>query len=360
MIAGIELEVLWFVVVGVLFAGYFLLEGFDFGVGMLLPILGRDERRRSAVITTIGPVWDGNEVWLITAAGAMFAAFPEWYATMFSGLYLPLFLIILALIVRAVALEWRSKVHSDRWRRWCDAGIVTGSVVTPFVWGVAFTAMLAGLPVGEGHHLGSGGDTLVRLVHPYPLLGGLAFVLLFLLHGLTFVRLKTTGALREEAGRLSLPVGGLAAIAGIALLLWTQIAFGKGWTWVPAILGIVAVAAAVAGLLRHRDGIAFVATSIGTLGVSALLFGSLYPNLMPSSLADSLSLDLYAGASSDYTLVVLTWVAAFITPVVILYQGWTYWVFRKRISADPVGLGAGSPAPAGDAASADGDDSARA
>ena len=340
MIFGIELEVLWFVLVAVLFAGYFLLEGFDFGVGMLLPVLGKDERRRSAVITTIGPVWDGNEVWLITAAGAMFAAFPEWYATMFSGLYLPLFLIIVALILRAVALEWRSKVNTDRWRRWCDAGIVFGSVLTPFIWGVAFTAILAGLPVGAGHELGSGGDTLVRLVHPFPLLGGVAFVLLSLLHGLSFVRLKTTGTLREEAGRLALPVGGLAAVAGVALLLWTQLAHGKDWTWVAFALGAGGVAAGVAGIVRHRDGIAFLGTSIAFLATTALLFGSLYPDLMPSSIDDALALTIYNGASGEYTLKVLTWVAAFITPVVILYQGWTYWVFSKRISADPVEIAA--------------------
>lgn len=340
MIFGIELEVLWFVLVAVLFAGYFLLEGFDFGIGMLLPILGKDERRRSAIITTIGPVWDGNEVWLIVAGGAMFAAFPEWYATMFSGLYLGLFGIILALIFRAVALEWRSKVNTDRWRRWCDAGIIAGSVATPLIWGIAISSMLAGLPLDSEHGLYSGAETLAHFVHPYSLLGGVAFVLVFLLHGLAFLRLKTTGTLRDEAARLTPIVGGLAAVAGAAFVLWTQIAHGKGWTWAVAALAVASVLGGIGALAGHRDGIAFTATSIATLAVTALIFGSLYPNLMPSSVDPAYSLTIHNGASSEYTLTILTWTAAIITPLVILYQGWTYWVFSKRISADPVALDA--------------------
>lgn len=338
MIFGIELDVLWFVLVAVLFAGYFLLEGFDFGIGMLLPILGKDERRRSAIITTIGPVWDGNEVWLIVAGGAMFAAFPEWYATMFSGLYLGLFGIILALIFRAVALEWRSKVNTDRWRRWCDAGIIGGSLATPLIWGIAISSMLAGLPLDSEQRLSSGAGTLVHFVYPYSLLGGVAFVALFVLHGLAFLRLKTTGTLRDEASRLTPIVGAIAAVAGGAFVLWTQLAYGKDWTWIVAALAIVGVLGGIAALAGHRDGMAFGATSIATLAVTALIFGSLYPNLMPSSVDETFALTISGGASSDYTLGILTWTALFITPLVILYQGWTYWVFSKRISADPVAL----------------------
>lgn len=332
MLFGIDLQVLWFVLVAFLFAGYFLLEGFDFGVGMALPFAGRDERRRAAMLRTIGPVWDGNEVWLITAGGAMFAAFPEWYATMFSGFYLPLFLVIVGLIFRNVALEWRSKVDTARWRSWCDAGIVLGSYLVPLVWGVAVANLLRGVPVDAQRQIDSGLSGLLGLFSPYGLLGGLALTALFFLHGLTFLRLKTGGAVRAQLGRLTVPVGAVTAVLGVAFVLWTQLAHGKAWTWAPAALALIGVVAGIAALWAGRDGLGFVATCLAVLAVSTLAFGSLFPELMPTTLDDGVALTIWNSASSEYTLKIMTWAAVAVTPVVLLYQGWTYWVFRRRIS----------------------------
>lgn len=247
---GIDLPVLWFILVAFLFAGYFLLEGFDFGIGILLPILGRDEARRSAMLRTIGPVWDGNEVWLITAGGALFAAFPEWYATMFSGFYLPLFLILLALIVRIVGLEWRKKVDDPVWRRRCDAAIIAGSWLPPTLWGVAVANLVRGVPLDADHGMSSGPDVLLGLLNPYALLGGAALTAVFVLHGLTFLRLKTAGGLRESAHRVLLPVAAAATVLGAAFVLWTQLAHGKPWTWAVTAIALLGVVGGVAMVLR--------------------------------------------------------------------------------------------------------------
>ncbi|MGP9611309.1 MULTISPECIES: cytochrome d ubiquinol oxidase subunit II [unclassified Corynebacterium] len=335
--SALDLPVLWFILIAVLFAGYFVLEGFDFGVGMLLPVVGRNsDAMRTGVVRTIGPVWDGNEVWLITAGGALFAAFPAWYATMFSGFYLPLFLILVALIFRAVALEWRGKVDTLRWRRWCDFTVAVSSWLPPILWGVAFANLVKGVPVDTNQQMSSGLPTLVGLLNPYALLGATAFTCLFLLHGLSFIRLKTTGALRDRAGHLVLPVGVVAAVTGTAFVLWTQLSHGKPWTWSVTVAALVGVTGAVATMVRHRDATAFTATAVSVLAVVILLFGSLYPWLMPTTLPDGTGLDIRNASSSHYTLTVMTWASLFIVPLILLYQGWTYWVFRRRIVAEPI------------------------
>jgi cytochrome bd ubiquinol oxidase subunit II len=338
------LQEFWFVLLAVLFLGFFVLEGFDFGVGMLMAPLGRvakgdPEQHRRAVLNTIGPVWDGNEVWLITAGGAMFAAFPGMYATVFSGLYLPLLAILFAMILRIVAIEWRGKIDDPAWRSWADRGIAVGSWVPAFLWGVAFASLVRGLPVDADHHINlSFGDVL----NPYSLLGGLATAGLFAFHGAVFITLKTTGVVRDDAvrfaTRLVLPV--TVVVAGFGL--WTQLAHGKDWTWL--VLGVAVVAQMSAAMLVWRkggDGWAFACTAVVVAAVVVLLFGCLFPNLVPSTLNPDWSLTIYNASSTPYTLKIMTWAGLIFAPLVIAYQAWTYWVFRKRISAESI------PAPAG-------------
>jgi cytochrome d ubiquinol oxidase subunit II len=338
------LQELWFVVMAGLFLGFFVLEGFDFGVGMLMSSFGRvadgdPERHRRAALNTIGPVWDGNEVWLITAGGAMFAAFPDWYATMFSGLYLPLLAILVSMILRVVAIEWRGKIDDPGWRRWADAGIAVGSWVPAVLWGVAFAALVRGLPVTADKQLDLAfGD----LINPYTLAGGLTTSGLFLLHGAVFVALKTDGAVREDAvrfaNRLALPVTALVLGFG----LWTQLAYGKSWTWIVLAVAAVAQLSAIARVRRGTgEGWAFAYTAVVVAAVVILMFGALYPNVMPSSLNPQWSLTIDNASSSPYTLTIMSWAALVFAPLVMAYQGWTYWVFRQRISADRI------PAPAG-------------
>ncbi|MGB3484443.1 MAG: cytochrome d ubiquinol oxidase subunit II [Mycobacterium sp.] len=351
------LQEFWFILVGVLFLGFFILEGFDFGVGMLMEPLARlrgtggesgtaplpaetVEKRRRAVLNTIGPVWDGNEVWLITAGGAMFAAFPGWYATVFSGLYLPLLAILLSMIMRIVAIEWRGKIDDPKWRTRADIGIAVGSWLPAVLWGVAFASLAHGLPVDADHQIQL---TFGALINPYTLLGGLATGGLFLLHGASFLALKTAGEIRTDVLRvarlLTVPVTLLVAAFGV----WTQLAHGKTWMW--AVLAIAVVAQLTAVALLHqgtRDGLAFISTTLVVAAVVVMLFGALYPNLVPSTLNPEWSLTIYNSSSSPYTLKIMTWAAAICAPMVIIYQSWTYWVFRQRISADripdPIGL----------------------
>lgn len=339
------LQEFWFVIMAVLFVGFFVLEGFDFGVGMLMSFFGRaasgdPDRHRRAALNTIGPVWDGNEVWLITAAGAMFAAFPDWYATVFSGLYLPLLLILVSMILRVVAIEWRGKIDDPGWRSWADIGIAAGSWLPAIIWGVVFAMLVHGLPVDADKQMRIG---LGDVFNVYTLLGGAATAGLFLLHGAVFVALKTEGAVRDDAlrfaRRLSLPV--VAVVSGFGL--WTQLAHGQRWTWIvlgAAILGLLSAVARVWS--GTGEGWAFVYTATVVAALVVLLFGSLYPNLIPSTLNPEWSLTIYNASSTPYTLKIMTWAALIFAPLVMAYQGWTYWVFRKRISAEripePIGL----------------------
>ncbi|MFC0032082.1 cytochrome d ubiquinol oxidase subunit II [Micromonospora chaiyaphumensis] len=328
-----ELTTVWFLLVAVLFTGYFVLEGFDFGVGMLLPVLGRDDRERRVLINTIGPVWDGNEVWLITAGGAMFAAFPEWYATLFSGFYLPLLLILLALIARGVAFEYRHKRPEASWKRRWDTAIVVGSLLPAILWGVAFANILRGVPLTADHEYAGG---LLDLLHPYALLGGVTTLGLFLTHGAVFLALKTTGDIRERAGALAVKVGAGTVVVAVAFLAWTLTIRSSAAAVVLAVGAALALLGGLAAARVRREGWAFTGTAVAIALAVATLFAALFPNVLPSTLDAAGTLTATNAASTPYTLKIMTWVAVVFTPIVLAYQGWTYWVFRRRIGVQNI------------------------
>ncbi|MCS7462677.1 cytochrome d ubiquinol oxidase subunit II [Paenibacillus doosanensis] len=328
------LETLWFILITVLFVGFFFLEGFDFGVGMLTPFLGRTDTERRVLINTIGPVWDGNEVWLITAGGAMFAAFPEWYATLFSGFYMALFLMLLALIGRGVAFEFRSKLPNPRWRKLWDGVIFGGSLLPPLLWGVALANLMRGVPIDANkNYAGSFWD----LISVYSVTAGVSIVLLFVLHGALYLSLKTEGELRERARRAANRFG---AWASIVLLLFVFLSYFETdmFTRDGIIPGMVPLTAGFALLSVHfflkagRDGWAFIMTGLTIVLSTITVFMSLFPRLMISSLNPDWTLTIYNTASNEYTLKVMTVIALTTVPVVVAYQAWTYWVFRKRVS----------------------------
>ncbi|MGZ4381541.1 MAG: cytochrome d ubiquinol oxidase subunit II [Gaiellaceae bacterium] len=329
-----NLQNLWFVLIVVLWSGYFLLEGFDFGVGMLLPFLPRDEEERGEMFETIGPVWDGNEVWLVTAGGATFAAFPAWYATMFSGLYIALLAVLFFLIIRVISFEWRSKSTSLRWRKvWLWANAV-GSFGASLIWGVGLANLLYGLPIdSSGDYTGTFWD----LFNGYTVLGGLAVVAIFAFHGATFLTLRTTGDLLGRAEKASKQLSVLAAVLGaIFLILTVVVAVNRNDKSVfppvlPAAIGIAALALAVAFVYTRRWTWAFTMTGLGAIAVVVTLFTSLYPRVMVSSTDFANSLTVSGTASQHYTLQVMSIVALIFVPLVLLYQGWTYHVFRARV-----------------------------
>ncbi|GHJ16713.1 MULTISPECIES: cytochrome d ubiquinol oxidase subunit II [unclassified Micromonospora] len=328
-----ELTTVWFLLVAVLFTGYFILEGFDFGVGMLLPVLGRDDRQRRVLINTIGPVWDGNEVWLITAGGAMFAAFPEWYATLFSGFYLPLLLILLALIARGVAFEYRHKRPEASWKRRWDQAIFWGSAVPAVLWGVAFANIFRGVPLDADHEYAGG---LLDLLHPYALLGGLTTLGLFATHGAVFLALKTTGDIRQRAGTLAVRLGAGTAVAAVAFLGWSLSIRANAAAVVLAVGAALALLGGLAAARARREGWAFTGTALAIALAVATLFAALFPNVLPSTLDPAGTLTATNAASTPYTLKIMTWVAVVFTPIVLAYQGWTYWVFRRRIGVQNI------------------------
>lgn len=336
-----ELSTIWFVLIAVLWIGYFTLEGFDFGVGMLLPVLGRNEKEKRVMYNAIGPTWDGNEVWVLTAGGATFAAFPEWYATLFSGFFLPLLLILVALIIRNLAFDYRGKKDNDQWRRNWDVAAIVGSYVPALLWGVAFANIVAGVPMKanpNGHGALFDGN-LFTLLNPYALLGGLLTLTLFMTHGAFFLALKTDGEIRHRARALAVRIGLVAAVVAVAFILWTLAK--SGWEIPAAALFALAAVALLTGILmasKGREGWAFIGT-FAAIGLAvAGLFAVLFPAVMPASNDPALSLMVahdpavgISAASSAYTLKVMTWVAVIFTPIVLVYQAWTYWVFRKRI-----------------------------
>jgi cytochrome bd ubiquinol oxidase subunit II len=334
-----DLQIFWFCLIAVLWSGYFLLEGFDFGVGMLLPFAPRNESERGAMFESIGPVWDGNEVWLVVAAGATFAAFPAWYATMFSGFYLALLLVLFFLIIRVVSFEWRGKSDSPRWRTaWLWANAI-GSAGIALVWGIGLASLLHGVP------LDSNGDydgNLVDLFTAYTVFAGITFVVVFAFHGASYLTLRTRGDLYERvrvaATRLAVP----ATAVGTAFLIWTvAVAVDRNDKNVfpvvmPAVIGIAALTLAAFLVYAGRSGLAFTMTALATVAAVATLFTGLYPRVMVSSPNFANSLDVAGAASAHYTLAVMTVVALIVTPIVLLYQGWAYYVFRARVTGEEV------------------------
>lgn len=325
------LENLWFVLIGVLWAGFFVLEGFDFGVGMLVRVLGRDDADKRAIVYTIGPVWDGNEVWLLTAGGATFAAFPNWYASAFSGFYLALFLVLAALIVRGVSFEFWHKVDSPRWRDTWEWALGISSGLAALLFGVAFANFVHGVPMNASHVVTA---HLWDLLHPYALLGGLTTLTLFLTHGATFLSLKTSGDLESRASAVSRRVAPVAAALMIAFLAWTVADQTHGAALLVAVVVAAATVAAVPVALRRSAGLAFAGTAAAVLALVAVWLTALYPNALPSTTNRAYDLTLSAAASHHYTLLVMTIVAAIFTPIVLAYQAWSYWVFRRRLGRD--------------------------
>jgi cytochrome d ubiquinol oxidase subunit II len=320
----------WYVVITILWTGFFILEGFDFGVGMLHAVIGTDEAGRRAAINTIGPLWDGNEVWLIVAAAAMFAAFPGWYATMFSAYNLALVLLLAALIVRGVAFEYRGKRDAARWRRTWDVLLTAGSVLAPLLIGVALGGLLHGLPINSAqNYTGSFWD----LLQPYALFTGVTLVLICLLHGATFMCLKTTDAMRERSWQVARRVAPVTGAAVIAFIIWTHVTASTTFFLnVIELLAVLAVIAAVWLVYSHSEGFAFAATTV-TIGSCIIsLFVDLYPNVMVSSTNPAYNLTVHNTASGAYSLKVMTVVVIIFLPVVLAYQTWTYYVFRRRIS----------------------------
>ncbi|MFD5215430.1 cytochrome d ubiquinol oxidase subunit II [Microbacterium sp. NPDC058345] len=330
-----DLAYVWFWLIAFFFVGYFVLDGFDFGVGMTLPFLGRDDVSRRQVINTIGPVWDLNETWLIVAGACLFASFPEWYASLFSGFYLPLLVILLALILRGVSFEYRHQREDAAWKARFDRMIVIGSVVPAFLWGVAFGNIVQGVPLNADHvHVGG----VFALLNPYALLVGVTTLLLFFVHGVYFVALKTDGRVQADARRLAKFAAAPTVLVSAGTVLWT-IALAAGREapalWLVIAGGAVAAVALVASVrftVRERDGRAFAAGVVTVLFAVVMLFAALFPYVLPSTIADANSLTLENASSTPYTLQIMSWTALVALPLVIAYQAWTYWVFRKRVT----------------------------
>ena len=332
-----DLNTLWFILIAVLYIGFFVLEGFDFGVGMLQPFIGKNDVERRVVINTIGPHWDGNEVWLLTAGGATFAAFPMWYATLFSGFYLPLFLLLAALIFRGVAFEFRSKDENPKWRSFWDWSICVGSFIPALLLGVAFANLVRGVPIdAEMNYVGG----FFNLLNPYALLGGVSAVVIFILHGAIFLSMKTTGNVEERAKKVArrmwLPVVLVMFLFLIATYFQTDLLLQLGIN--PGLIPLAGMAALLSVwflLRKERFGWAFGMTSVGIAFALVTMFQIMYPRVMISSLNPDWSLTIYNASSSPYTLMVMTIVALIFVPIVLIYQGWSYWIFRKRIEAKP-------------------------
>ena len=329
----ISLPTLWFILLAFLWTGYLFLEGFDLGVGMLMKLMGRSEKDRRVMLNTIGPVWDGNEVWLITAGAMTFATFPLWYAALFSALYIPLVFVLLGLIFRAVSIEYRGKHNDDRWRSRWDWAMALGSFVSAFGVGAALALTTTGLPLNEnGDRVGGA----FAWFNGYAVLGGLAVVAFCLVHACVFLALKTRGDIQVRARRAVVRWLPLGVLPMAAWAIVVQLQNGKALTLIPLVLAVVAVALSWMMARRGRDGWSFIYMGLFLVAGVFTIFASLYPNVLPSTLDPAWSLTVDNASSSDYTLTVISWVSLFGLPVVVLYQGWTYWVFRKRITAEAI------------------------
>ncbi len=335
------LQTLWFILIAVLWIGFYFLEGFDFGVGMLLPFLGKRDEERRAIINAIGSTWDGNEVWLLTAGGATFAAFPHWYATMFSGFYLPLFLLLIGLIIRGISFEYRSKDANPAWRNRFDWMIAIGSFLVSLLLGTAFANLVKGVPIDASMNYVSpnGIMTTIGLLNPFGLIGGLTMVSVFLLHGANFLSLKLDGELRERARAFAKKIYIFAAIMVVVLAgttyIYTDILTKIGVN--PGIIPIVSVIALLSSIYfinRKMEGWAFISVSLHIVLTQVAFFTLMFPRVMVSSLNPDWSLTVQNASSSQYTLTVMSIIALIFVPIVLAYQGWTYYMFRKRITAD--------------------------
>jgi cytochrome d ubiquinol oxidase subunit II len=328
-----SLNTIWFMLVTVLFIGFFFLEGFDYGVGILLPFLGRDDAERRMIINAIGPVWDGNEVWMVTAGGALFASFPNVYATLFSGFYLALVLMLVSLILRGVSFEFRGKRSGKSWRSLWDWAIFTGSFLPALLWGVAVANLMRGFAIGQDMNYYGG---LLPLLNPFALLGGVVFVALFTMHGANFLVRKVSNETAGRAKKVAFSAWIAATVLTVAFVAWTF--FSTDILTKPGINGLIpAILAALALLVTGwlirsgKSGWAFITGSLTIIFATLMVFAGLYPRILISTLEPSWSLTIINAASSPYTLKVMTIVAAIFVPVVLIYQGWTYWIFRKRV-----------------------------
>ena len=329
------LQILWFILIAVLWIGFFFLEGFDFGVGMLLPFLGKKDEERRAIINTIGSVWDGNEVWLLTAGGATFAAFPHWYATMFSGFYLALFLLLVGLILRGISFEYRSKDANPAWRHRFDWMIAVGSFIASLLLGAAFANLARGVPIDENMMFTG---NLFTLLNPYGLLGGVTTVAVFLLHGANFLGLKLEGELRERVNATAKKLWIAASVLYIALGVFTYVAgFWARGIVNPGVVPITAVIVLLAAgyfINQKMEGWAFIMVALNIVLTQVTFFSMTFPNVMLSTTNPDYSLTIYNASSSQYTLTVMSIIALIFVPIVLAYQGWSYYMFRKRISTD--------------------------
>lgn len=334
------LNIVWFILVTVLFIGFFFLEGFDYGVGILLPFLGKGDMERRAILNTIGPVWDGNEVWMLTAGGALFASFPQVYATLFSGFYLALVLMLAALILRGVAFEFRSRRESSNWRNGWDWAIFVGSLLPALLWGVAVGNLMRGVAIDGNMNYWGG---LLPLLNPYSILAGLVFVALFCMHGANFLSLKTEGAIEKRATATAFIAWLVATVLTVAFVVWTF--FATDILTKPGVNGFLPALLAAAALLvtgwlgrLRKYGWAFVTGGLTVVFATVMVFAGLFPRILISTTSPGFSLTIYNAAASQYTLTIMTVVAAIFVPTVLIYQIWTYRVFRKRVHTDPKSL----------------------
>lgn len=332
-----DLNILWFALVAILFTGFFFLEGFDYGVGMLLPVVGKSDQERRIVLNTIGPFWDGNEVWLLTAGGAIFAAFPNWYATLFSGFYLALFLVLVMLIVRCVGIEFRSKVASVKWRKSWDMLIGIASLLSALLWGVAVSNLMTGVPIDQNMEFVGNFFTLLT---PFSIVGGVVFVLLFMFHGALFLQLKVgSDAVLERVNKIAFKAG---VILIPVVLIWVVMAYlmtdilSRPLSLILVALAAVALVTSVLLQMKKKLGYAFIANALVIVLVTIAVFAGMFPRVLISTLDPAWSLTIYNASSTPYTLKIMSIIALTLVPVVLLYQSWNYWIFRKRITSDDV------------------------
>ena len=333
-----DYNILWFVLIVVLFTGFFFLEGFDYGVGTLLTLISDKESDRSQIIRSIGPVWDGNEVWMITAGGATFAAFPHVYATMFSTFYIALFLMLAALILRGVAFEFRHHREDEAWQRGWSYALAFGSIVPAFLWGVAVTNLIAGLPIGADKVYHGG---FFDLLTPYTIVGGITFVLVFAFHGAAFLQLRLTSTyLIGRARTLGLKFGVAAAVFYVICMILTYVEtdlYQSGLATAALFFSAVVFVLGIGALYAKAQKASFILGALAIVGTTVGFFAGLFPRLMVSSLNSGYSLTIYNASSTEYTLSIMTIAAGILVPVVLCYQIWTYYIFRKRVSPNDSG-----------------------